>query len=262
MILNDTSFSDLTFSNFYGENVKLISNNAFGKASETIKSFTLTYPYVNHEPPKYHIWNVLSGLVNANYIYVPLNVTEIPSNAFTFINGIQSKLESVAIDSYNKLTIKSQAFYNLYHLQRISLFARIKKIQAEGFSFKNPSDKKLSIYFGNLSDETIFEPRSFDGILRPVDIEIVNSNIKIIPETSFKEVMDANKTNTLIFKDSYIDCTECKNYWMIKDRHNATRIKDARCMNDHNSTLFSPYYRSKLVGKCAHLSTLKPLDIF
>ena len=37
LLLNDLSFWDITFDNFYDKNVKLISNNAFGRAAETIK---------------------------------------------------------------------------------------------------------------------------------------------------------------------------------------------------------------------------------
>lgn len=59
-----------------------MSNNAFDKASQTIKSFDSYLGDINHEPPKCHIWNVLSGLSNVQLIDVYLNITEIPLQAF------------------------------------------------------------------------------------------------------------------------------------------------------------------------------------
>ena len=59
LVLNDSSFWDVTFDRFYGSNIKLISNNVFGKATFTNKYFQVFH--VNHSSPKYDVWNVLSS---------------------------------------------------------------------------------------------------------------------------------------------------------------------------------------------------------
>ena len=56
LILNDNSFADLTFNRFYGENVKRISLNAFGKATKTIRFFVCFYCNLQNQQPKYDIW--------------------------------------------------------------------------------------------------------------------------------------------------------------------------------------------------------------
>ena len=45
LVLNDSSFWDITFDRLTAENIQLISNNALGKSAKTIKS-TLCYQIV------------------------------------------------------------------------------------------------------------------------------------------------------------------------------------------------------------------------
>ena len=192
MLLNDSSFWDITFDVFYGHNTKLISNNAFGKATETIEYFFMDN--LNHQPPKYHVWNVLSSLVNVKYISVHLNITEIPSQAFMPLNGKQFKLTDINFDTSDKITIEKIAFYYLDHLSTISLPFYIKRIQDEAFAFGTKSNKILEIRFYQHLNDIIFDSRSFDRIQRPTTISL-NSNVTFIPETPFKSFLNYTNNN-------------------------------------------------------------------
>ena len=46
--LNSYSFWDIKFDEFYGENIRLIHNNAFSNATETIKLIKIQVGYVSH----------------------------------------------------------------------------------------------------------------------------------------------------------------------------------------------------------------------
>ena len=82
LVLNDSSFWDITFDRLTAENIQLISNNALGKSAKTIKSIQIGVGNVNHQPPEYNVWKFLSSLVNLEDISIDLNITEITSHAF------------------------------------------------------------------------------------------------------------------------------------------------------------------------------------
>ena len=73
--MGNSSFWDIKFDYFYGENNKLIHKNTFGNASKTIKKISIYSMYVNHSPPEYHVWKVLNSLVNVKEIDVQLDMT-------------------------------------------------------------------------------------------------------------------------------------------------------------------------------------------
>ena len=245
LLLNDLSFWDITFDQFYGSNIKLISNNAFGKATETIKK--VSFHQLNHSPPEYNVWNVLSSLVNVEQISVGLNITEIPSHAFIPFNGKQFKLKTISIGTPNKITIKKMAFYYLDHLSTIMLPNQIQRIQDEAFAFETKSNKRLEIIFYNNFNDTIIESRSFDGIQRPTTISF-NSNVTFIPETAFKSFLN-HADNNIKFEYHFINCSDCRNQWLIRDKKDE-QLLNATCMHQKNLTLFSSQIRSHFNSNC------------
>ena len=247
MILNDSAFWDFTFDEFEATNIKLITNLAFGEAAETIEMVTF-HSVVNHEQSTYNIWKVISGLINAQSVYIPINAHEIPSQAFTPINGKQLKLKTINFPINNKITIRRLAFYNLVHLQKIS-FNEVEKIEREAFSFRINSAERLSIEL-QITNQTVIEADSFLGVQRPVNVKFINSKMSYIPESSFKYILDENINNVIEFQNSNLDCFECKNHWMIRDKRNDTRVKFANCLHNKNVTLFEKKVRSDLVQKC------------
>ena len=253
LILNESSFSDITFDEFNGENIQFIHNNAFDKTFKSIKYFTNSNGEINHRPPEYDIWNVLSKFVNAERITIKLNITEIPSIAFETTNKQHFKLKELYFGAKNKFTIRRMAFYNLNDLNYISLRAnQLDHIDNEAFAFSKSSNHKLTVNFQDLNQliyDNSFETNSFKGINRPVNIWFWTSNITNIKENIFKSVLN-DKNNFIQMTASYMNCIDCKNYWLIRDGKDH-QIINAKCNENKNATLFSAEIRYKLISNCA-----------
>lgn len=244
LVLNELSFADITFNRFMGLNIQLIHNNAFGRAKDTINIFENSF-FINHQPPDYHIWNVLGTLTNIQKINIQLNVTQIPSRVFKR----QFKLWKIAIQTPNQVTIKSKAFYHVDHLRYLKFQSAIQNIEIQAFAFQKESNQEIRIQFYrcNFSHHS-FQVNSFDGIQRPVQIEFVKSNISFIPKSSFHSVL--NDTNNYIqLEHSFTNCFDCKNYWLIKDGKEE-QVSGAKCMHNNELMLFSHEIKSHLEFRC------------
>lgn len=73
--------------------------------------------------------------------------------------------------------------------------------------------------------------------------------LNFIPENAFKSVID-NKNNIVLF-ESTINCTNCLNYWIIRDGRD-NQVKNAYCTSDSSkqTNLFSSKIKSNLKSKC------------
>ena len=275
LVLNESSFADITFDQFKGYNIKLIHQKAFGKSSQTIKDLEIWGKEVNHSPPEYHVWKMLGSLVNVMQIRIALNITEIPSYAF----GKPSNLRKLTIRVSNNFTIRNKAFYHLDHLTHLTLnfhfyahtgyyerpeiqfqglefresqlgdsqnrklpqeLPYLIKIQNGAFAFEKPSNKKLNIMFIRFKFQgESFEPGSFDGIQRPVELKLQDSSITYLPETMLKSFLN-NENNTISFDNSRVNCSDCRNSWLFKENlheNQYDQLKNAECMRESVSNL-------------------------
>ena len=251
IVLNDSSFWDITFDEFYGYNMKLISNNAFGKAAQTIKLFVAKR--FNHQPPLYDVWKVLNSLVNVETLGLKMFITEIPSQAFMPLKGKQSKLKLVSFESHNSLTIKKMAFSNLDNLNNLHFETDFDKVESEAFAINNGSSEKLTITFAFPINGHVFQQKSFVGLQRSVEIRF-SGNVNYIPESSFKTILD-NPNNNLTFRsrsisaNCTINCFDCKNVWMIRDQKDK-QVIHAKCNHNNSLTLFHSQVQHDLLRKC------------
>ena len=243
MILQDSSFSNITFDEFHGTNIIKMSNNAFGKASSTIKNIYI-FGTLNHLPPHYDVWSMFKGLKNIKQIGVDLNITEIPYGAFENLR----KLKSIRISSDNNITIKSKAFYYLDNLEFLNFDCGFEIIENEAFAFDKTSDSFLFIIFDKRSvDMNNFMPKAFHRISRKVVIGFYDLYLNFISESVFKSVLK-ERLNSISLDSSTINCNNCFNYWLIRD--GIKHVKDAKCINYLNLTLFSDEIKSYLTLKC------------
>ena len=97
--LNDKLFADLTFKSFYGDGIRRIIANAFGKSTETIIFFWCIFCEFSDSPSNYNIWTTLSQLKQLQLLFIGLNVTEIPSNAIKRWSKIKTKTFSNIINT-------------------------------------------------------------------------------------------------------------------------------------------------------------------
>ena len=248
--LNDNSFGDFTFDNFYGVQIEKISTNAFGNSSTTIYNFFCSYCVLTYSPSNYNIWATLSQLNKLRSVQVGLNVKEIPSNAITPINQQTSNLTFLVFSSRQDLTIRTNAFHNLKHLIELRIYStKISKVQRGAFNFSKGEDDIL-LYFNQLNmTGNSFEEGSFDGNKGTLKIRFLYSDIDYIPENSFKSLLNKTESEIKFLSGSTIDCDHCKNQWLINQKQE--KVKTPYCRNnDDNKTLFDEEIQSKLKLKC------------
>ena len=245
LVLNESSFWNITFDRFEGRNIKMINNKAFGKAAETIKEFIILDGFINYEPLEYNIWKALSSLVNVENINVQLNITEIPSHAF---DGNQINLTNITIKTPNQITIKKTSFYYYYldNLRYLNFKSKIDKIESRAIDFSKNLSDKLYISFWDKIDGKVFDENSFEGLKRPIEISF-ESEINYLPKTSFKTILD-NKINMI--KVNKINCSECENYWMIQ-MNKDDQIVSVKCIQNEKLNLFSPDIKDWFLSNCA-----------
>ena len=84
-------------------------------------------------------------------------------------------------------------------------------------------------------------------------IKFLGTNINHLPEEIFKSVLDY-ENNLIDFSkesifNSKIDCEDCKNYWLIKEKKE-NQIFNAYCKRHIKKTLFDKEIQDKLYQKC------------
>ena len=252
--LLDDSFAELTFDGFYAYGIKRISNKAFGKAAKTIKYLSCEICSIVDSPSHYNIWIALNQTSQLLSLTLGLNVTEIPSNAITSNDQQNSTLKSLSLSSKQNLTIKSNAFNNLDNLNEFQLkHTIINIIEEAAFNFSGNSNKSLDIYIYDVKlSNNSFANGSFEGVERPLDILFQSTNVSYIPISSFKNVLDNQKSKIRFDYFSFIDCEDCRNFWLIGKEK---QIKEAKCKTDRKKLLFDSDIQSKLKSKCKQFVT-------
>ena len=222
--LDDNLFGDITFEYFYGINIKKIGSNVFNKTADKIKTFICADCPLEHQPPKYNLQTIFNQMSQLILLSIELNIPdEIVLNSI-LPNGKHSNLEQIHIKAH-ELTIKSGAFQPFEKLNFIIFEAVINVIEKDAFKL----DSKLKSYLDS-NDETFhinfnsckftngsLQNGSFDEIQKPIEIAFNSMNVSSLPEEAFKFVLN-NEKNIINFETSKIDCSDCKNYWLIKGK--------------------------------------------
>ena len=244
-IIEDSTFGHITFERFYGYKIDKIGSNAFNNTANRLKNFMCSNCslLITNETPKYDIQKVINQMTNLTILDLSLNVTEIPAKSFQQING-HSNVSYLYLKSNRNLTIKSDAL----QFDKISAFkiydSTIDKIEKSAFKFRG---NRISMYIGfencQLTGES-FQNGSFDS-LQAFDIFFRRTNINYLAEGVFKKVLQSNQ---ILFQYSGIDCSDCRNYWLIKN--NKAQQIDAHCHGQLKKVLFDQEIQSKLKQKC------------
>lgn len=156
------------------------------------------------------------------------------------------------------MTVKSGAFQHLKQLEKLEfLRVTIKTIEKEGFKLNSSNDfSTLKIQFNmcNLTGET-FENGTFDGVSKPIEVILLQSNISYLSSGAFKTVLNDPKGVINFFNDdvpqfnSKLDCSDCRNYWLIKE-NKEKQVTYANCKGENRKTLFHSDIKTKLSQKC------------
>ena len=93
------------------------------------------------------------------------------------------------------MTVKSGAFQHLKQLENEFLRVTIKTIEKEGFKLNSSNDfpiLKIEFSMCNLTGET-FENGTFDGVSKPIEVTLLQSNISYLSSGAFKTVFNDPK---------------------------------------------------------------------
>lgn len=263
-ILEDNFFGEFTFEKFYGVKIRKFGSNVFQKTADKINIFDCWDCYLENKQ-NYSLQTIFNRMTKLEQLKIGLNTNEVPSiNPF----GNETKLETITLTGHN-LTIKSGTFHHLKNLKDIRIWYTLVNLENNAFKIdynlklnsnnshsnntnstrKNPN---LHIYFQHC--QLKFQNESFDGLKNTsTKISFTDMNMNYLPEEAFKDFF-SNKINSIYFSDgipgSTLDCSNCKNYWLIK--HNITdhQVKSARCINNMFKTLYDNETKTKLSQKC------------
>ncbi len=247
--LEENTFYGITFDEIYiynATNLKLINTHAFNGTESVTKIFNincyvgfceenLSTPLIN-SPPNYDIFQALSSMKNLEVLYLfNTNISEIPSNAFRPINGIQNKLYLICFDYSPIEKIGNNPFYDLNNLTYLSFkFSLIDSIPKNAFNLRNDSIFTLSLMlqFSNLNGSS-FENGSLNNLKRPTDLELGgNTRLTYLDQTIYQPFFESNAKKSLFFGESKeIDCNDCRNYWLKKDPKYSNRTDLTICLN-------------------------------
>ena len=256
-------FADITFDIFEGRgfsnpnNSYIFNCKTFEKSAQTITEFDCLACDLN----KYSLLSI-SRFPNLKMLAVNLIETEI-SNMFS--NGSNIKSLILSHKSDQEIIIRTKAFANLTNLQKLDFQnMNIKKFQNGSLDFNAAFNPYLNIIFSHLNlNGDSFEDGTFGNTIG-YSITFINSTINYIPESIFKNVLDRSsisfehpflnlyKEQSLKYfysKASYIDCDDCRNYWLIKHQKEK-QVQKTICKGTDSTGLFDYETISKLNTKC------------
>lgn len=248
---------------YVGINAAKINSDGFNLTNTRLKIFNCYECALEHQPPRYDLQAVLNKLTALIDLQIGLNLTQNqPLN--DILPNQPSNLDVINIKA-NRLTIKSGALNSLEHLASLSFnAATIDRIERDAFKTNYTSNLTRSgvlyINFRNCNlDKNVFQNGSFNGIGKStVQITFESTNITSLPERAFKSFLDENgdwselnsTTNSIAFTGySTIDCDDCENYWLIKEKKEM-QVINSRCKVDPRKTLFDMETKTKLSQKC------------
>lgn len=258
LILNDDLFGNLTFEKFQGVGVKEIGSKTFSKSAERLTEFHCLNCQLANQPPTYNLWSALGQLTQLTEVELGLNVNEMPENAITINQHLFTTVQ-LTISSRQNLAIQTGAIRSSSSLKAIFQSTTINKYGKDAISLNTFTAEsiQLSVVFYNVTIASqAFQSGSFDGIQKPIGIIFNSTNMNYLTESVFKPVLDnKNYLNTIEFvQDSHgtstLDCSDCKNYWLILDKNIKKDQVKTHCKENPKQTLFDKEIIQKLKGKC------------
>ena len=225
-----------------------IKNKAFGKTAQYVNRFTCLSCPLTDSPPNYNIWSTLNQMTQLTSLYITLNVTEIPTNAIKPIDGLDSTIERIVLRLQQNSIIKSNAFINMPELYHLGIEnATINLIESSAFNFSGQIGKKMEILFENVNiSGNAFNKNTFVNTMRSIVFTFKSTNLNYLNQSSWSSLLE-NGSSGIIFKNSLIDCNDCRNLWLNKK---IKQITNPHCQGNTMSTLFDDQIQLKLKLKC------------
>jgi len=255
--LEENTFFDITFEGITierAEKLNLINTYAFGDTNSILKNFEIISSPIINSLPNHDFFLMLSLMKNIERIHIfETDILEIPSYAFRPIEGYQNKLKILDISGHKLRELGNYPFYDLNSLTKLRLsLSSIDYIPSNAFNFRTDSKESLDIYLdyylfdGNYSD---IEKNALLNIERPTTLYAFRKDsdfyvIQFLDEKIFSPFFDMNENNRIIFNKSivtvdgkyveniWLNCNDCRSYWILKNRKYLERIEGLACIND------------------------------
>ena len=254
-VFPENTFGNLQFEHFTVNGLTKISSSAFSnQTGQSIEFFSCLNCRLSDQPSEFNVWKSLEPLTNLFFLEIGLDISEIPTDAL----GQRKRLSVILMTSkYQNLTIKSGAFQNLEDIFLIHINStEIASIEKEAFKFnikKTNLTSVLELYNVTLHNDT-FKEGAFDGLNKPLNIVLQKANINYFDQKVFEPFFNDREENSVVFERSvlgysYVDCEDCRNYWLIK-QNRTSQVEGAICRRGFSNSLFDKSTRANLEQKC------------
>ena len=232
--LHENIFKDIRFKKLWimENNLTRIHSKVFFKTYSTVKEVYMNLNSVKNSE-NYQIFEALSSLTSLEVLSLDLgihSIGQIPEYAFKNVKGTQSNLREVNINGLIG-SIGQYAFAQLPNLRRLRVLDQLYTVGSHSLEFKSKSDNDLEIdlSFNKLTANNL-EPNCFSNMRRPVHLILNSNEIKYIDKPVFEPFLDADKYNKISIKHNPINCSDCRSYWVRKDKNKMkNRLVDGFC---------------------------------
>lgn len=231
--LEENTFFEIKFNEieiWYASNLTSINTHAFTSTNLVTERFSVSHAPLVNSPPNNDIFVMLSSLINLEVLKIfGTRISEIPSNAFRPILGLQNKLSEIFLENNAIKTIGNYSFYDLTNLFWLDISENpLEYISMNAFNFRNDSNKvlRLDLSLFKIFNGSSFAIDSLSNIKRPTELSLdENRNFKFIDEKIFLPFIESNPQNRVrLYGTTQLDCKDCRSYWMIKEKKRSIRV--------------------------------------
>ena len=172
----------------------------------------------------------------------------IPEKFFKDIFGFQKRVSVISFNQNFQLlkkieSIGNNAFYELNNLEHLRLYSQsLSHIPSNAFAFRNSSNVKLIIFL-NYNDliSSSFSIGAFTNAKRPLGLFLDRNKITYFDENIFSPFLSLSPQNSMDLQNNPINCSDCRNYWMIKEKRNIeSKVSNAQCGGGEGKSIFDP----------------------
>ena len=238
--LKDNTFKDITFEAIVitCSHLTKINKNSFNGTGNFTSSF-----YSYNSPLSSDIFEIVKKFTALRQLGLYYNnFTEIPSNAFKPLSGNQEHLEQISISGMKIKKLSPYSFSGLTNLSSVNLYdTSIDFIPDNTFANEKSLNQTLNIglYNNPYLNGSSFAINSLANIRKDISLSLSGyqlfqwpSNITYLNEKVFLPFLMAKEKTGILLNS--LNCSDCRNYWLVKNKNLSPRINNLRCSNSQN----------------------------
>ena len=230
--LKENTFSDITFDTIYIKSCDKLSSihaKAFSKTDQVTAHIIFELNPLLSDNSLFEIINKFNHAQSISLFYN--GITEIPSNAF---KNKQDNLKILYIFGQSIKKLGNNAFSVLKNLSVLSLVSTsIDFIPENAFEFNEESNQSLTLYLLNnkFLNSSGLSTNSLTKLKRPTKLEIDILKTNYLNQKIFEPYLLTNTQNVIKIWSGFIDCQDCRNYWIKRNASFLKRLIETKCSN-------------------------------